>query len=58
MKQEVVKEMLRLLIDAEDLLGVGPVGRPCAELERTYSVGFNTVAKMAKPVAGLHIFIN
>ncbi len=55
MKLEEVKEMLSLVIDAEDLLGVG---RPCSELVRTYSVGFNTVAKMAKSAAGLYIFIN
>ncbi len=55
MNLEAVKEMLCLLIDAKDLLGVG---RPCAELVRTYSVGFNTVAKMVNSAAGLYIFIN
>ena len=54
-KLETVKEMLRLLVDAEDLLGIG---RPCTELLNKYAVGFNTIAKMAKLAAGLCMIVH
>ena len=52
---DTVKEMLRLLVDAEDLLGIG---RPCTELLNRYAVGFNTIAKMAKLAAGLCMIVH
>ena len=52
---DTVKEMLRLLVDAEDLLGIG---RPCTELLNRYAVGFNTIAKMAKLAAGLCMMVH
>ena len=54
MKLETVKEMLRLLVDAEDL----GIGRSCTELLKKYTVGFNTIAKLAKLAAGLYMIIH
>ena len=54
-KLDTVKEMLRLLVDAEDLLGIG---RQCTELLNRYAVGFNTIAKMAKLAAGLCMIVH
>ena len=55
MKLETVKEMLRLFVDAENLLGIG---RPCSELLNKYAVGFNTITKMAKLAAGLYMIVH
>ena len=54
-KLDTVKEMLRLLVDVEDLLGIGS---SCTELLNRYAVGFNTIAKMAKLAAGLCMIVH